>query len=284
MPIISFWSDKKKETAQTLSMIALASYMSVENNSRILIVDTNVNDKTIKTAYFNQQESATRKAVMKLNAGKIDIGSGIEGLAKLLASGKNSGEAISDYSQVIFKGRLEVILSLETDRPGDIERIKTAYKDLIKLANQQYDYVFVDLQKGFGDPFIEEILKMSYVVVYNITQRQIDLDDYKKTKENHPMFKENKVLPLIGRYDRYSKFTKKNVARALGEKKEIPAVSYNTLFFENANEGAIGGFFLKFRKSLMSSNDRNIVFVDEVANAVDRLILKTQEVLMTRRD
>ena len=282
MPIISFWSDKKKETAQTLSMIALASYMSVENNSRILIVDTNVNDKTIKTAYFNQQESATRKAVMKLNAGKIDIGSGIEGLAKLLASGKNSGEAISDYSQVIFKGRLEVILSLETDRPGDIERIKTAYKDLIKLANQQYDYVFVDLQKGFGDPFIEEILKMSYVVVYNITQRQIDLDDYKKTKENHPMFKENKVLPLIGRYDRYSKFTKKNVARALGEKKEIPAVSYNTLFFENANEGQIGDYFLKFRKSLISSNDRNAVFIDEVANAADRVVFKTQEVLLMR--
>lgn len=284
MPIISFWSDKKKETAQTLSMIAIASYMAVENNSKILIIDVNINDKTIKNAYFNQQESATRKAVMKLNAGKIDLGAGIEGLAKLLASGKNSGEAISDYSKVVFKGRLEVILSLETDRPSDIERIKSSYKDLIKLANQQYDYVFVDLPKGLGDPRINEILDMSHVVVYNLTQRQIDLDDYKKTKQSHQMFKDSKVLPLIGRYDRYSKFTKKNIARALGEKREIPAVSYNTLFFENANEGAIGGFFLKFRKSLMSSNDRNIVFVDEVANTVDRLILKTQESLMTRRN
>lgn len=283
MPIISFWSDKKKETAQTLSMIAIASYMAVENNSRILIIDTNINDKTIKHAFFNQKESATRKAVMQLNAGKIDLGSGIEGLAKLLASGKNSGEVISDYSKVVFKGRLEVILSLETNNQDDINRIKSSYKDLIKIANQQYDYVFVDLQKGQGTPFVEEILNMSHVVVYNITQRQIDLDDYQNIKSTHPMFKENRVLPLLGRYDRYSKFTKKNIARALGEKKEIPAVSYNTLFFENANEGEIGGFFLKFRKSLMSSNDRNIVFIDEVANTVDRLILKTQEVLMTRR-
>ena len=90
------------------------------------------------------------------------------------------------------------------------------------------------------------------------------------------------MLPLIGRYDRYSKFTKKNIARDIGEKKEIPAVSYNTLFFENANEGQIGDYFLKFRKSLISSNDRNAVFVDEVANAADRVVFKTQEVLLMR--
>ena len=66
------------------------------------------------------------------------------------------------------------------------------------------------------------------------------------------------------------------------QRKDIPAVSYNTQFFESANDGGIGGFFLKFRKSLMSSSDRNNVFVDEVANTVDRLIYKTQEVLMMR--
>ena len=51
-------------------------------------------------------------------------------------------------------------------------------------------------------------------------------------------------------------------------------------FFENANEGQIGNYFLKFRKSLISSNDRNAVFIDEVANAADRLVFKAQEVLM----
>ena len=150
------------------------------------------------------------------------------------------------------------------------------------MANQCYDYVFVDLQKGIGDPFIEELLGIAQVIVYNITQRQIDLDDYVRLKEEHPILKTGRVLPLIGRYDRYSKYTKKNIARSLGEKKDIPAVSYNTQFFESANDGGIGGFFLKFRKSLMSSSDRNNVFVDEVANTVDRLIYKTQEVLMMR--
>lgn len=282
MPIIAFWSDKKKETAQTLSMIAIASYMAVENNSKILMVDTNLNDKTIQNAYFGQEENATRKAVKELNAGKLDLGAGMEGMSKLIASGKNSPELIADHANVIFKGRLEAMLSYHSNVEDDILRVKKSYKELIKMANQCYDYVFVDLQKGIGDPFIEELLGIAQVIVYNITQRQIDLDDYVRLKEEHPILKTGRVLPLIGRYDRYSKYTKKNIARSLGEKKDIPAVSYNTQFFESANDGGIGGFFLKFRKSLMSSSDRNNVFVDEVANTVDRLIYKTQEVLMMR--
>ena len=246
------------------------------------MVDTNFNDPTIKTAFFPEFDNSTKRAIKRLNAGKIDIGSGIEGLAKLLASGKNCGEVITDYSKVIYKGRLEAILSYFSNDETEIARIRQAYKDLIKQANQHYDYVFVDVPKGLDNSFTNEILNISDVIVFNITQRQRDIDDYLKIKTNNPIFKSEKMLPLIGRYDRYSKFTKKNIARDIGEKKEIPAVSYNTLFFENANEGQIGDYFLKFRKSLISSNDRNAVFVDEVANAADRVVFKTQEVLLMR--
>ena len=280
MPIVTFWSSTKRETAQTLSMLAIACHMAVENNTRILIVDTNFNDPTIKNAFFPEQDSSTRKTIKLLNKGKLDIGSGIEGLSKLLASGKTSGEVITDYSKVIYKGRLEAILSYTPEDEMDKQRVKQTYKDLVKIAGQQYDYVFVDVAKGFDDQTTNDILNLSQVIVYNLTQRQRDIDEYVRLKMENPLFKSGKVLPLIGRYDRYSKYTKKNIARDVGEKKEIPAVSYNTLFFENANEGQIGNYFLKFRKSLISSNDRNAVYIDEVANAADRLVFKAQEVLM----
>ena len=239
MPIVTFWSSTKRETAQTLSMLAIACHMAVENNTRILIIDTNFNDPTIKNAFFPEQDSSTR-----------------------------------------YKGRLEAILSYTPEDEMDKQRVKQTYKDLVKIAGQQYDYVFVDVAKGFDDQTTNDILNLSQVIVYNLTQRQRDIDEYVRLKMENPLFKSGKVLPLIGRYDRYSKYTKKNIARDVGEKKEIPAVSYNTLFFENANEGQIGNYFLKFRKSLISSNDRNAVFIDEVANAADRLVFKAQEVLM----
>ena len=280
MPIVTFWSSTKRETAQTLSMLAIACHMAVENNTKILIIDTNFNDPTIQNAFFPEQDSSTRKTIKLLNKGKLDIGSGIEGLSKLLASGKTSGEVITDYSKVIYKGRLEAILSYTPEDEMDKQRVKQTYKDLVKIAGQQYDYVFVDVAKGFDDQTTNDILNLSQVIVYNLTQRQRDIIEYVKLKMENPLFKSGKVLPLIGRYDRYSKYTKKNIARDVGEKKEIPAVSYNTLFFENANEGQIGNYFLKFRKSLISSNDRNAIFIDEVANAADRLVFKAQEVLM----
>ena len=282
MAIITFWSNTKKETAQTLSMIAIASHLSVENNSKILIIDTNLNDKTIQNAYWPDKDNATKRMIKELSAGKIDIGTGIEGLAKLLASGKSSGNVISDYSKVVFKGRLEVIPSYITSSEMDAKRILASYKDLIKLASQQYDHVFVDVPKGTDNQMTNEILEISDVVVCNFTQRLRDMDDYIQLKQSHPIFQKNKVLPLIGRYDRFSKYTKKNIARYIGERKDIPAVSYNTLFFESANEGELGAYFLKFRKSLISSSDRNAVFVDEVNNASQRLILKVQEVLLMR--
>lgn len=282
MAIITFWSNRKKETAQTLSMIAIASHMSVENNSRILIIDANFNDQTIKNAYWKEKNTTTKKMIEELSGGKIDIGSGMDGLAKLLASGKNAAQSISDYSKVIFKGRLEAITSYMTESESEKNRIMVAYKDLIKLAKTQYDYVFVDLPKGLSNATVNEILDISDVVVFNLTQRLKDLDDYIEIKKKNPIFAKNKVLPLIGRYDRYSKYTKRNIARYIGEKKDIPAVSYNTLFFESANEGGIGNYFLNFRKSLISSTDRNAVFVDEVDNATQRLILKVQEVQMMR--
>ena len=282
MPIVSFWSDTRKETAQTLSMLAIASHMAVENNTKILIVDMNLNDRTIQNAFFQDKVSSTQKTIRQLSGGKMDLGSGIEGLSKLIASGKNSGEMITDYSRVIFSGRLEAILSYISNNTVDQERIRSTYKDLVRLANQQYDYVFVDVPKGMGDPIVEEVLGISDVIVFNITQRQFDIEDYVALKKGNPIFNTNKVMPLVGRYDRYSKYNKKNIARDIGEKKEIPAVSYNTLFFESANEGELGPFFLKFRKSLISSTDRNMAFVEEVASTAQRLIYKVKEVEMMR--
>lgn len=282
MAIVSFWSNTKKETAQTLSMIAIASYIAVENNSKILIIDTNLNDKTIKNAFWQEKNESTKKMIKQLSDGKLDIGSGIEGLSKLIVSGKTSGDIITDYAHIIYKGRLEAILSLMSNVEDDIERVRSIYPDLIKIASQQYDYVFVDVPKKMDDPLTSQILEMSDVIVYNLTQRLRDMDEYMELKANHPLFQKDKILPLIGRYDRFSKYTKKNIARYIGDKKDIPAVSYNTLFFESASEGDIGNFFLKFRKSLISSQDRNVVFIDEIAKTAERLIFKVQEVLMRR--
>ena len=56
MAVIAFWSDEEKETAQTMSMVALSTYMAIEHNYRILNVSTNFKDETLEKSYFNSQK------------------------------------------------------------------------------------------------------------------------------------------------------------------------------------------------------------------------------------
>ena len=38
MAIISFWSDSKKQTGQTMSAVAIATYMAIEHNYKMMMI------------------------------------------------------------------------------------------------------------------------------------------------------------------------------------------------------------------------------------------------------
>ncbi|MBR3152825.1 MAG: hypothetical protein IKF52_04400 [Clostridia bacterium] len=279
MAIVSFWSNIKKETAQTLSIVAIATYMAVEHNSKILILDTNFNNPTINNCFFN----SNMQLAQSMRSGRVDLGSGISGLTKLITSGKINPESITDYTKIIFKNnRLELLTNVNPENPMEAEKIKSGFPELVKMAGLYYDYVFVDLQKGLDEPFIKKVIDVSNVVVTNITQRMRDLDEFNILRQNDPTFRTEKIFPLIGRYDRFSKYTKKNVARHLGFRREFSAVPYNTLFFEAASEGGVRDYFMKFRKDLIDSSDRNSIFIQEIGNTAENIMMRVQENQMRR--
>ncbi len=73
MAILSFWSSSKKETAQTLSIIAIATYMSVKHNYKTLVIDATLDDDTIQRCFWNMDINKELKKT--LNQGKLDIAS-----------------------------------------------------------------------------------------------------------------------------------------------------------------------------------------------------------------
>lgn len=42
MAIITFWSESKKGTGQTMSAVAVATSMAIEHNYRILLISTRI--------------------------------------------------------------------------------------------------------------------------------------------------------------------------------------------------------------------------------------------------
>ena len=276
MAIIAFWSDEKKETGQTLSMVALSTYMAIEHNYKILNVSTNFKDETLESCYWNEQKKAAlMKKITNNDNATIGLESGIEGLVKVIKSNKTTSNIVSNYSRVVFNDRLDVLCAPKTTSYSEYLEIAKMYPEILNIANRSYDMVFVDICKIINEEEINRILEVADVIVVNITQRLQIIDKFYNLREENNFFKNNNILLNIGRYDKFSKYNIKNISRYIRMGKNVSAVPYNTLFFENCSEGKVAEFFLKLRNADL--DDRNKIFIQEVSNMSKTLIYKLQE-------
>jgi len=280
MPIITFWSETREETAKTLSIAAAATHMAINHQFKILLLSTAFEDDTLENCFWDLKQG--KKSKIKITENKTNINSGIEGLYKLYMSNRLTPDQIPDYTKVVFAGhRLEILPISKTTTYETYEETLKTYKDIIETANKYYDYVFVDLNKGFRYPELIKILEISDLIVVNLTQRIKIIDNFIKLREEKNMFKAPNVMLLLGRYDKYSKYSAKNVARYMGEKKQINTVPYNTLFFEACGEGDAAEYFLKFKKT--DIKDKNGFFISEIAKLNENILSTIQMLQRNKR-
>lgn len=276
MAIVAFWSNEEKETGQTMSMVALSTYMSIEHNYRILNVSTSFRENVLENCYWDlDKANDLLKTLSGNNAGQLALESGVEGLAKIINSNKTSNNIVSSYTKVVFKEHLDVLCSTQVKSYEEYERIAQLYPNILQVANRDYDLIFVDISKKMPEEYRNQILEIADVIVMNITQRLTTINSLIKLKEENDFFKKNNILVNIGRYDKFSKYNVKNITRYMREKKDVHAIPYNTLFFEACSEGKTAEFFLRLRR--LEPDDRNAVFVEETARLSKDLIYKLQE-------
>lgn len=276
MAIVAFWSNEEKETGQTMSMVALSTYMSIEHNYRILNVSTSFRENVLENCYWDlDKANDLLKTLSGNNAGQLALESGVEGLAKIINSNKTSNNIVSSYTKVVFKEHLDVLCSTQVKSYEEYERIAQLYPNILQVANRDYDLIFVDISKKMLEEYRNQILEIADVIVMNITQRLTTINSLIKLKEENDFFKKNNILVNIGRYDKFSKYNVKNITRYMREKKDVHAIPYNTLFFEACSEGKTAEFFLRLRR--LEPDDRNAVFVEETARLSKDLIYKLQE-------
>lgn len=236
-------------------------------------------DNTLELCFGKQNKN--KELVNKLvNNPRITLDNGIEGLSRVVNSGKISPEIVKDYTHIVYKNRLEILYGYKyhKDRQSEEEyqKIKETYKDIIQNANKYYDIVLVDLDNYPKDEMVNQILKISDVIVFNIEQKLNMINEFANIKNE--MNDKKNIMLNIGRFDDYSKYTIKNISRYLGIKRDITVIPYNTLYFEAASEENVADFFLKIRK--ISDTDRNSMFMKQVKEAVEKIIYKLQEVQM----
>lgn len=286
MSVITFVNNRKEETGKTLSLVAIATNMAIENNEKILIISTTNKESKIKSCFFEDTEvKKMRLGIFGQNMSALDTETGIDGLIKMLRSNKLKPDMITNYTKVVFKDRLEVLLgknikennqNIEGQVQSSPIEITDEYVEIVKIANQYYDKVFVDLDYNLNQNIREQIIEQSDLIILNSSQNYKSLKELKENKENNQLLKSPRTLLLIGRYDKYSKYNIKNITRYLGEKNKVLTIPYNTLYFEACNEAGVPDLFLKLKK-MYDLDDRNAIFMEEIKRASENIIYRLQE-------
>ena len=198
-----------------------------------------------------------------------------------MRSNKLEAENITNYTKIVFKDRLEV---LQTYKGGQEEykNLCKMYPEIINLANNYYDLVLVDLDAEVDANTKKEIIEASNLVIVNLSQRLASINNFMEIREKQPMFATKKALLLIGRYDKFSKYSIKNISRYMSEKNKVSTIPYNTLFFEAAEEAKVPDLFLRLRKTV-DEEDRNGFFIAEVGRTAENIIYRLQDLQMKMR-
>lgn len=288
MSIVTFWNDDREQTGKTLTAVAVATRMAIECNYKILLISTSFQDPTMKNCFWGD-ESKRNSKLFGVKANNIAVENGIEGLLKLISANKLTPSVITDYTKVIFKGRLEVLSGLAgkkedsyDDNYNEYKKIEKSYIELIRMASQYYDMVLVDLEKTIGEETRNEILRISNLNIMVFSQKKASVDRYRELRDNNEEIMGIKTIPVVGKYTSHSKYNIKNLTRYLDEKKEISVIPFNLLYFEAADEAGVTDLFLRL-KNVKDKTDENYIFMQEVLKLMNKIVKRLQELQMKMR-
>ncbi len=264
MSVVTFYGNNECETAQTTSMAGIATHLSIEQNYKILLINTKYNDTSLDECFWVQSKTLRPRS---------DLETGIGGLIKAIASNKTSPEIITNYTKTIFKERLEVLT--DNNIPKENYRKQMEYMaSIIKLANKYYDLVFVDIEGSLEEPYIQEVLKESNLIVANTSQRIKYIKNFLNERGKYDFLRNDNIMYLLGKYDKYSKYNAKNLQRS-ERIHDVYGIPYNTLFFEACNEGNLADFIINYRK--VKQNSVQAPIIESIIEIGERIIYKLKE-------
>ena len=280
MAVVAFYTNGKDQTGNTVSAISLATYMGIVQNKRTLFISTNINNNEVKKALWPVQ-SKKRSGLFGPNTNTSVNDNGIEGLDRIIRSNKITPEIITDYTRVALKGRLEVLLGYNGSEE-QYKEIRKQYMQIITIAKQVYDAVIIDVDRELETQTKLEILNAVDIVVAMTTQNQENITNLLRTiAEGVSMRKSNTIITL-GKYDEKSKYNAKNISRNILKTKEIVnTVPYNTVLFEDIQEGKLIDMFIRILS--MRGKDENTFFVDEIKRLKENIDKKEAEVQQMRK-
>lgn len=269
MAIITFLNNEPKETGQTLSSIAIATTYGIEHNLNILLVTTDFNDETVDSSYFIKRNSVMN--ILGTNPKmQNDFSNGAEGLIRMFAANRASTGIIKSYTKPVLHDRLDILVPPKTTDIKEFKEMTKFYPSIIDNASKVYDIVIVDLSKALRKDAYDRILEISNIMILMLRQNQKSIDDFFKLKMSDEFYNKKDLMLGIGKYDKQSIYTAKNIGRYLREKQIPLTFPYNINFSDSCSKGKVIDYFLS-TNSLKFKDGTEGFFYDELRRDVEKI-------------
>ena len=276
MATIAFYSHIRDQAGTTVAALAYATYLGIIKNKRILFISTSFNNDEVKNAFWSPVEN--KKSGLFGPNTSVMSDNGIEGLDRVMRSNKITPDIITDYTKVVLKDRLELLMGYK-GTPEQYKEIQKRYQQVANVASGFYDTVIIDVDSGLDEKLKYELINTSDVAICMTTQKKENIDYVVNLISTGVVVRKTNNIIVLGKYDDKSKYNAKNISRSiLKQKNVINVIPYNTGIFEAIQEGMIIDQILKYLK--LKGRDENTLFIGELQRLnedIERKILEVQQ-------
>ena len=176
---------------------------------------------------------------------------------------------------------MEVIVGKKETQDEENEKFDfNDYPDVLKIANNFYDMVFVDLDRGLDSDLTKKILETSNLIICNMEQKLEEIEKMVETQKIEKVVGGRNVLYLLNRYEKNSKYNVKNIMRNSRIKKDLYTVPYDLMYSDSLQDGTIDQFVLNPKIRRATLEEEHGFFVAQVNSFCEAIIYKLQELHM----
>ena len=256
------WSPVHGQAGNTSNTVAMAAVAALEQSFSSLLTHTQFSFSTMEGMFRKRDEQG------------FDDG-GIVALKRLVKSKLLKPDDVPDYTETIYKSRLDFLAGGNFNEDGNEAEIML--NTILRAAQNQYDLLWIDAHSGSANELTTQLLRQADMVLVNLPQNKYIVDQFLTSSIYLNELQDKPFTILVGKYDDKAGYSVRNMKRQHKLKVPVFGIPYETGFRNAANQDSVTEFF--FRASKAEKGDTYYPFIQAIRE-VNGSILKSLELQM----
>lgn len=251
--VISCWSPYHGQCGTTLNSALLSSYLAVNSKHKILLTNTQYTKSNLETAFLKDNNNNNYDVFNDI---------GIDSVYRLAQSNKLTKDNISNYSKVLIKDKLDLLVGSKKSTDKLFNEILSEMDYILECMKESYNLIMFDVNSGLENSMTKAVLDESDVIIVNLNQNVKLLKDF--FEHYLELFKDKNLILVLSNYDDDLSLTKRYVKKLFSAKRHIYSIPYMTELKESHNNSNILKLISHNKLDLIDKDDKFFILMNEL--------------------